>query len=407
MKFKYHVLFLPKLVLYWFYLLTKFIPRQNNKWVFGSHFGFRDNSKFLLFDAKDNHPEIRSIWISNNKNEIAQIRSLGVECYHWLSLLGLYHCLRAKVYVCTQTTKDINTYTSGGAVYLCLNHGVGLKKCYWQKIDFMEGFYGASFHKLEKSFEFKVSGFRWYFRVPDICLVPSRAQAEMFFCPMFRISMDKILYANFPRNELLRWSEQKVKCLAQKYEPPHTIEFMDFMKRFNKVYIYMPTWRNDGSDFLSASGIDFKKLNESLKKNNDLFILKLHPLTRISADASEGFSNIIQFPKDSDVYYVLSQTDCLITDYSSIYSDYVLMDKEIILFPFDMDRYLSKSTSLGEYDKYYPGVRAHSFEELLVIIKEGRDCHVPKAERDFVMQFYWDSIDNRVDIVEEVKKRLN
>lgn len=405
MKFKYHVLFLPKLVLYWFYLLTKFIPRQNNKWVFGSHFGFRDNSKFLLFDAKDNHPEIRPIWISHNKNEITKIISWGVECYHWLSPFGLYHCLTAKVYVCTQTTMDINTYTSGNAVYLNLNHGVGIKKCYWQRPEYMSKVYKIPVSKLNHSFIFKILGFRWYFRTPDICLVPSKTQAQMFFCPMFRIPMDKILYANFPRNELLRWDEQKVKCLAQKYEPPHTIEFMDFMKRFNKVYIYMPTWRNDGSDFLSASGIDFKKLNESLKKNNDLFILKLHPLTRISADASEGFSNIIQFPKDSDVYYVLSQTDCLITDYSSIYSDYVLMDKEIILFPFDMDRYLSKSTSLGEYDKYYIGRRVFDFNELINVIINRDDCHLYRKDYDFLMNFYWSNIKIIKDIVEEVKSK--
>ena len=169
----------------------------------------------------------------------------------------------------------------------------------------------------------------------------------------------------------------------------------------------MPTWRRTKSDFIAASGIDWEKLNESLNKKNELLILKLHPHTKLNMDAISKYSNLMIYQKNSDVYTVLPFIDCLITDYSSIYTDFLMMNKEIILYIFDYSDYVQNSNDLGEYDIYYVGKRAYDFNQLLHIIESGEDCHVPQDKYHELMEFFWDNNRHQIDIVEEVKKRIS
>ena len=83
------------------------------------------------------------------------------------------------------------------------------------------------------------------------------------------------------------------------------------------------------------------------------------------------------------------------------------MDKEIILFIFDYEDYLKGSYELSEYENYFVGQKAYSFKQLLTLIENKTDCHVPKEERIRLMNFFWDNNEKNIDIVEEIKMRIN
>ena len=207
---------------------------------------------------------------------------------------------------------------------------------------------------------------------------------------MYRISLNDCIFGNFPRNEILLKDKGLIMEMAKRYEPSETRDFINKIQHYKKVYLYMPTW-----------------LNAVLSTNDSLLIMKLHPATKINHSAMERFSNIQVFDNHIDVYYVLPFTDCLITDYSSIYTDYLIMNKEIILFTFDKDVYIRKNFDLKDYDTYYKGKVADNFDELLNLIEKNIDCHVGKKDYNFLMSYFWGSINNPLDIVKEVKKRLN
>lgn len=388
--------------------LSQFIPRKSKKWIFGSRSMFGDNAKFLFYKIHDSHPEIKAIWITHKWKEKKKLRESGFKAHYFLSPIGLFHCLTAKVYISTTSISDINPYTSGNAFYVNLWHGVGVKKLRWLAPQlFMKRYKLHDIKQMHTSLRFKIETFANLFRKPDMYLVPSLFQAETFFSPMFETPLEKCLLANYPRNEILLWDEEKIKDFIKRHEPETTIALVSKIKSYNRTYIYMPTWRNDQSDFVTAAGINWEELNNILINKNALLILKLHPYTHIDLEFIKKLSNILIFPSQSDVYTILPFTDCLITDYSSIYSDYSLMNKEIILFCFDYQEYVKKSYSLSEYNKYYPGIRAYNFQELLSLIKNETDCHVSKDEHDFIMKTYWDSAFNNIDIIEEIKKRIN
>ena len=97
-------------------------------------------------------------------------------------------------------------------------------------------------------------------------------------------------------------------------------------------------------------------------------MLKLHPFL---AARMSGLSapNILQVSPVSDIYPLLSHFDVLLTDYSSIFFDYLLLDRPIVFYPYDMDSYRSGRELLFDYDAMTPGPRAVDFDGLLAVIE--------------------------------------
>ena len=303
-------------------------------------YGFADNAKYLFFQLTNQHPEIKAVWICKHKKDILLIRQLGFEAYHpYKDLQGLYHCLTSKVYVCTVNAGDISTCLSGGAFLVNLWHGVGLKKIKWLDEESIKNRWDVNTEYPEKSFLLKIKAFPILFRNPEALLVPSDFQAKAIFIPAFRIDPSRIIYGPYPRNSILLMNEKCRRNYMEEYET-HSLKLISLIQTYKKTYIYMPTWRNNDADFIKESGIEWNRLSESLRHNDALLILKMHYHTRLDMSELKKCSNIILFPPSVDVYRILPYTDCLITDYSSVYCDYVLMNKEVILFTFDYESYI-------------------------------------------------------------------
>ena len=111
----------------------------------------------------------------------------------------------------------------------------------------------------------------------------------------------------------------------------------------HKIAIYSPTFRDDGSDAFSSGHLNIEKLNTFLSKHNIILVLKMHPL---NARTYEDLSNIVNYDKDFDVYPVMSLSDMMITDYSSIYIDYLIIDRPIVFFNYDYEKYLEQNRKL-------------------------------------------------------------
>lgn len=395
--------FICKLLLHPLYLLSKTIPRDDNKWVFGTHFAsFSGNTKYLFLELVEKHSEVNAIWIANSKQEFGRLRKLGFKSYMWYSPLGLYHSFTAGIHCYTANPSDTNRYAANGAFRVYLGHGIGIKKTKWRKpaIEW-EKELGFPFD----SFMVKIDLFCVLFMPPNVCLVTS-AQQEWSYSLTFRIPSDQCIKGNYPRNKILSWSKSRLKTFIKRYESEDATHFIESLTHYKKVHIYMPTWRNDGNDFIKISHIDFQKLEEILVATDSAFILKLHPLTKLDVSTVKKYPHIFLFDGRFDVYTILPFTDCLITDYSSIYTDYLLMNKEIILFPFDMEKYLKNSYNLDDYDKYYPGRRVFTFNELIALIANGTDCHLQAKDYKHIMNTFWDSYNNGLDLVTEITKRV-
>ena len=122
-----------------------------------------------------------------------------------------------------------------------------------------------------------------------------------------------------------------------------------------------------------------------------------------------GTTNIIQYDKTSDIYPLLGKCDLMITDYSSIFVDYLLLDRPVVFFPFDRENYIKNERALQfDYDKVTPGRKCLTHDELedelKRIIVDGKDDYIEERKR--ILKHFFDTADgNSCDrILEYVEK---
>ncbi len=331
-----------------FYGFSFLIPRDKNTWVFGSFGTYNDNSRYLFEYVIQEHKDIRAIWISSDDQSLLLASRHG-EAYQRNSFKGLYYALRAKVYVYAAYTRDICWYASGGAYKVNLWHGIPLKKI---EFDIRTPPLVNVFHNANLVAHFKHP--HAHIR-HDLVLSPSQYVYEYSFKSAFRLRSEaEIVISQYPRVTKI---EELAKTTSVNPDTQQGITFL-----------YAPTWRDSGGDFIVSSGIDFDALEQLLAIFDAKLVVKLHPATKIACDLSH-YQHILMANNKLDPCELMAQADCLITDYSSMYFDYMVLDRPIIFFAFDKDEYLKEREFYLEYDDNTPGVKAFDFESLLCAMK--------------------------------------
>ena len=342
-----------------FHMLSHLSIRSKRLWVFGSHGGdcFADNPKYLylyLSLTASNHGN-KYIWISTDKEVVAALRKKGFEAFTKWSLQGLSYSLRAKYYFFSSYVQEINYLSSGGAVLVNLNHHVPLKKI---EYDIKKGAKAGRFrlwHRMLRPYLYKK---------PDYILSTSRLVSKVL-SGAHRVGRKNILEYGFPRTDIFFKQKSEQIEFIRAYESVEINTILERMRNYKKVLIYMPTWRDSGRDFLGESGIDFERLNSLLEEQGFLLLLKFHGNTELKPPDTAEKQSIVTLDNNIDVYPLLLFTDCLITDYSSTYIDYLLLDREIIFFPFDLDRYTTIDRELYfDYAEVTPGKKVYTYDEL-------------------------------------------
>ncbi len=99
----------------------------------------------------------------------------------------------------------------------------------------------------------------------------------------------------------------------------------------------------------------------------------MHPVNKPKKELLEQFIlyENINFLDELHVAEILPLADMLITDYSSIYFDYLLTNKPIIFTPFDYEKYITKDRELYyDYNEVTPGPKCNDWNEVLEWIKK-------------------------------------
>lgn len=135
------------------------------------------------------------------------------------------------------------------------------------------------------------------------------------------------------------------------------------------VVVYVPTFRT-GVDISD----EIRKMKEALPKCR--FVVKEHPLMHVSCEG-------ITTDQDFSSYEIMCAADYIIIDYSAIVFEAVFLDKPIIFYPFDFERYLKTRGLYFDYMREMPGTVAKGPEELAEAIKTAVfDCEKVRAFRN-------------------------
>ncbi len=146
------------------------------------------------------------------------------------------------------------------------------------------------------------------------------------------IASGKSILAGYPRNTAFFDSSRYIKIR----------EDLGIDKN-KRIYAYMPTWRGTVGNVTRSAGIYLKyylyELDESLS-DDELLYVNLHPLAAKDVDFN-AFKHIRSFPSNYETYEFLNCSDCLVTDYSSVFYDYAISGKKIVLFTYDEEEYFA------------------------------------------------------------------
>lgn len=338
---------MKKIIFKIFNKLEKSLPK-NKTILFHSFPDYSDNSyalfKYMMENSVD---EKELVWLYNEDNmEKKILNEFGkkIKCYKKNSLFGIWKFFRSKKVFCTH---GIFSFIKTEDKKINLWHGMPLK----------------NIGLLDKESKGKTTC--------DYTISTS----EIFKIKMkesFGIAEKNVLLTGQPRNDLLFeksnfYEKKKIK-----------------RKNYNKIIMYLPTYRKsiigdtreDGLYEEEKIGIiklkELKKLNDNLIKNNNLMIIKLHPMDFLQTLQLEKFSNIIILKtKDlseinEQLYPLLGTTDLLITDYSSVWVDYEILNKPIYFAMDDYEEYkLNRGFTIENLQDILPGEIIENFNILL------------------------------------------
>ncbi len=388
---KERICYWAQLLLLPVYGLSFITPRDKNIWLFGSTFGrrFTDNPRYLYMyvnhfskvrfgekagkknaaasaTLEEKLEKIRPIWISHNKEVIRDLNEAGFEAYYYHSFKGIFYALRAGFYIFDNYSKDINFWQSGGATKVNLWHGTGNKPSNAQNTFDKVRHPGNAWEKF-KTFPRRLSDEKPSHYILEV-------DAGIGMANIFRVDPSHIIHGGgFPRNDAMLSIANKTEKRLYFYKHITPLEKtlagrLEELSKDNKIVAYLPTFSKSESMLFEV--IDLNKMNEYFRDHHYIFVAKPHPKSKIKAEFEKlDCSNIISVPSDVDVYTFIPYADMLVTDYSSIYTDYLLLDRPVVAFQFDKEKYVNDSRGfMVNQDEYMPERVATTGDELVEAI---------------------------------------
>lgn len=179
----------------------------------------------------------------------------------------------------------------------------------------------------------------------------------------FNINKDKVHVVGSPACDVFN-DKIRIENIKQKV-------YTEYPSIKNKrTYLYAPTFRDSYEENMKILNY-VNKISKELKNDEDIVLLRLHPhIYKKYADKYE-FNNVIDVSNYEDVIELMVVSDVLITDYSSLFYEYSYLEKPIIFFAFDLEKYNITRGFYYDYYKYVPGEVVDNIDKLIKKINIG------------------------------------
>lgn len=373
-----------------FFILDLFIKKKKKLIVFSQKNNlYSDNSKSFFEFININQKDFEAVWFVHNletkkkillENKNAKIKLLK-------SLDGIKTLLEAKTVVTSNSLHDFFPYfiPSFRKEAIQLWHGI----------------------KWTKHFEYPNNNFTKQLTI--IC-ASSESHKELIYKQNV-LDPQKVYVTGLPRND--KFFQNKKDLIKSK--------LAEFLREPNKkIILYAPTQKEDlVSSFFPFKDINIDELNKFLEKEN--FIIFLRPHINDTNKDQEKWKNLLNrtnvknikplsFKELEDINLILPLVNILITDYSTIYTDSLLLNIPTIFIPYDYDIYEKKRGFVYKFDEIAVGPKVFSqkeFLESIIKIKMNRNHYIniqEKIKKKF--HLYEDGLSSN-RIIEVLNSKLN
>ena len=344
------------------------IRPDSHIWLFSStdnsHYNY--NSRYLFEYVKENLPEITPLFVINDPELRNSLSSKYGKQYfiETESIQGIRQALSAGVWFTSAGLPAYGTGLHKKRLIINLWHGVPLKKI---------ALLDPNLKKAARIY------FKKIFSENYTCILTTSHELIPLMARSFAVSEDKIKVWGQPRNDGMFQKNDCREILGQLFPD---------LPKYTKAALYAPTFRDYGQvQLFPFKDFDQEQLEAFLEEKNMLLFIRTHVAEQGSA--AQYLGKRIRFlgnEQAEDVTGILNIFDCLITDYSSIYIDYLLTDKPMIFLPYDRQQYLDGRGMNFDYDDVTPGPKPETFNDFLDALSPKEDFW--KSERTRVNRLF-------------------
>lgn len=277
--------------------------------------------KYLLSNEK--YKDYKFVW-AVKKGKGKEISSAKVIRYN--SVKYFYYLAKSKYWI-VNCKLPRHILKKENQVYLQTWHGTPLKRLAHDiQIGSDAKFYRTGVSKKEMTDTYDIDVKRYNYLIS-----PNKFSTEKFQSA-FKIERNRIIETGYPRNDYLtNITDSEINNLKEKYK----------IQKDKKVILYAPTWRDNSFNvkgYTFKLEVNFNKWKEVLGEEY-VVLFKPHYLitNKFNNDGLEEFLYTIKEDKDINELYVIS--DILVTDYSSVFFDYAILQRPILFYMYDLKEY--------------------------------------------------------------------
>lgn len=305
-----------------FYLLDFIISKDEKIIILASKSGNRRSANLdQLLLALSKQAYYKAYMLSHGSSHIDKINIFSAK--------GFWKILKAKYVFITHGPGDIAyAWYSPRKIVVYVGHGIPLKTLFYAYLPMHE--FSQILYKIELN------------QYAYIVASSIADQQKLALC--FNKNISNVLVTGLPRNEIL-------------IENRHIKE---------KKILYAPTFREYGAtEFFPFSDVDLNQLNQFLVHYDRQLYLRGH-LHMKDVLCVNNYSHIklLDHVNCPEIQNELATFEFLITDYSSIFVDFLLLERPIIYIPYDLDDYRKTHGFLYNYEEVLAGPVVRSQKEL-------------------------------------------
>ena len=332
------------------YRIFKLFPLKD-RYVFESGLGRQySDSPRAIYEELIKEKDVSCIWAYN---KTSFVHPMNTKVVKRLSPEYYYYLATSKYWINNQNfpsyvTKRKNTK------YIQTWHGTPLKRML-NDIRQIKGRDKGYYNRVTKSIK------QWSY------LLSQNSYSSEKFRTAFKYN-GPILEECYPRNDILIRPKEK-NLIIDKIRNYYSISDHD-----KKIILYAPTFRDNNkikNKFQANIPIDFKDFYKEFEKEY-ILLIRLHSIVssnlKIPIEYKDTIINVSDYPDIQELYLM---TDILITDYSSSFFDFAILEKPMLFYAYDFEEYINNTRGIYlDYNKEVPGKIVKNQEELFDGIKD-------------------------------------
>jgi len=356
---------------------------------------FNESSRYL-FEHLVRKNLFKVFWITSSDEVYSYLLKRDLPVVRNRSFKSIWLYLRSGIVIGNGTSyPNLLNFVGRSTIKICLNHGTGIRST--NAID-PNGKMKSQNELIKKLNKYDYFNFTSKFS--------SVAIGKL----QFHIPDNKRIVYGLPRCDHLFL---KSKCEISLFKKNKLKQLYPNIKQGAKAVLYAPTWRELSSKYNFPleylEGFELTRFNEWLEKHNIFFFISSHPKSNFPKDLFT-YNRIKPLSNNPqcDINCYLPEFDVLISDYSSILTDFMIMNRPVIFVMPDYEDFLYSRGLLEDIRLNLPGYESKSFLDLKKHLQESlsnKDKY--KKSRDIYLSKYYDLKNKKsCDSFEELIKRL-